>query len=168
MGTHWSLCWLHSVSTHLSDERNGDRLNKWCYACATEGWENVFRTYCLYHWLQVFESILWKKWTPAIFYDFKHGSVEERVHQGDGIKCGQSLKRKMLDFTRPYKQEQFSNRKIYHHWQVSGFFFNLNRAGNVKTLLHARDVQLDHSQVFAFDYNASHRPHKSEREVKKT
>lgn len=45
------------------------------------------------------------------------------------------------------------------------FFFNLNRAGNVKTLLHARDVELDHSQVFAFDYDASQRPHKSEREV---
>lgn len=47
----------------------------------------------------------------------------------------------------------------------SFFFFNLNRAGNVKTLLHARDVELDHSQVFAFDYDASQRPHKSEREV---
>lgn len=74
----------------------------------------------LYHGLQVFKSILWKKWIPAIFYDFKHGPVEERVHQGDGIKCGQSLKRNkedalvnhMLDFIQPYRQEQFSDRKI--------------------------------------------------------
>lgn len=68
----------------------------------------------------------------------------------------------MLDFIQPYKQ--FSDRKINQYWEIS-IFFNLNRAGNVKALLHARDVQLDHSQVFAFDYNASHRPHKSEREV---
>lgn len=45
------------------------------------------------------------------------------------------------------------------------YFINLNRAGNVETLLHARDVKLDHSQVFAFDDDASQRPHKSEREA---
>lgn len=42
----------------------------------------------------------------------------------------------------------------------------LNGAGNVETLLHARDVELDHSQVFAFDYDASQRADKSEREVR--
>lgn len=43
-------------------------------------------------------------------------------------------------------------------------FVYLDRAGNVETLLHTRDVELDHSQVFAFDYNASQRAHKSESE----
>lgn len=41
----------------------------------------------------------------------------------------------------------------------------LNRAGYVETLLHTRDIQLDHPEVFAFDYDASHRSNKSERQV---
>lgn len=39
---------------------------------------------------------------------------------------------------------------------------NLNGAGDVETLLHSRDVKLDHSQVFAFDYDTPKRTHKSE------
>lgn len=50
-------------------------------------------------------------------------------------------------------------------WHEDYFIFYLNRTGNVEALLHAGDVELDHSQVFAFDYDASQRPHKSEREV---
>lgn len=42
----------------------------------------------------------------------------------------------------------------------------LNGACNVETLLHAGDVELDHSQVFAFDYDASQWANKSEREVR--
>lgn len=38
---------------------------------------------------------------------------------------------------------------------------NLNGAGNVETLLHARNVKLDHSQVFAFHYDTSKITHKS-------
>lgn len=38
---------------------------------------------------------------------------------------------------------------------------NLNGAGNIEALLHARDVKLDHSQVFAFHYDTSKRTHKS-------
>lgn len=44
-------------------------------------------------------------------------------------------------------------------------FLYLNRVGNVETLLQARDVELDHPQVFAFDYDGSQRPYKSNREV---
>lgn len=39
---------------------------------------------------------------------------------------------------------------------------NLNGAGNVETLFHARDIKLDHSQVFALDCDTSKRTHKSE------
>lgn len=31
---------------------------------------------------------------PAIFYDFKHGPVKERVHQSDGVQGRQSLEGK--------------------------------------------------------------------------
>lgn len=44
-------------------------------------------------------------------------------------------------------------------------FFHLDRTGNVETLLHARDVELDHPQVFAFDDDPSLRPQKSEGKV---
>lgn len=46
--------------------------------------------------------------------------------------------------------------------------FYLNGTSNVETLLHARDVKLDHSQVFTFDYDGSNRADKSEQEVVNT
>lgn len=53
-------------------------------------------------------------------------------------------------------------------WQTSPQnTFYLYGAGNVKTLLHAGNVQLDHPQVFAFDNDASKRPHKSDRQFMK-
>lgn len=46
-----------------------------------------------------------------------------------------------------------------------GVCFYLNRVGNVDTLLHTRNVELDHPQVFAFDYDGSQRSYKSGTQV---
>lgn len=51
------------------------------------------------------------------------------------------------------------NKSVREMWKMT---INLNGAGNVETLFHARDVKLDHSEVFAFDCDTSKRPHKSE------
>lgn len=69
----------------------------------------------------------------------------------------------MLDFFLHKEQEVAILKKSF---QMLDSSVHLNGACNVETLLHAGDVELDHSQVFAFDYDASHRADKSEREVR--
>lgn len=51
------------------------------------------------------------------------------------------------------------NKSVREMWKMK---INLNGAGNVETLFHARNVKLDHSQVFTLDCDTSKRTHKSE------
>lgn len=46
-----------------------------------------------YHGLQVFKSIVRTETIPSVMDDLKHGPVEERVRQGDGIKGREGLDR---------------------------------------------------------------------------
>lgn len=63
-----------------------------------------------YHRLQILESLFLKEQLPSILYDLKERTVEERIHQWDGVKRGQSLKHKHI--TRTHQNDQIKSFQV--------------------------------------------------------